>query len=119
MIKESRQILDAIESLPGRKFLVVGILPADIRTYTVECEGLVTGNRLPLLFAIASAMDSGGHIIIQHQLNLKHFVDGKLEFIYQWYGIFLGERRYEVMTEADFRQFFNRQGVYKKIRISK
>lgn len=99
------------------KYLAVGILPADNRNYRVEPCGLVHGDRLPLLYAITSAMDMGGHLVIQHQIPLKHIVEGVPKPVFQWYAVFLGKKNYRVLTESEFRQFFNRPGAYKPLKV--
>lgn len=115
MIKEALQILDAIEKLKGPKFLSVGILPCDNRMYRVEADGLVTGDRLPLLYAITSAMDMGGHLLVQQPTCMRRFTPDGTKPVYNWYAVFLGDKNFRVCTKEEFERFFPRDGFYKEI----
>ncbi len=117
MIKESKALLDAIERLPGWKYVSIGILPTEIRNYTVSQNNLVSGNRLPLLYALTQAMDQGGTLVIKHQLNLKIINDDKEDNVYNWYAAFLGERTFRVCTKLEFDSVFKRPGQYKLLKI--
>jgi hypothetical protein len=116
LLKETVQILDAIEALPGVKYVSVGILPISTYNYTISTDG-ISGNRLPILYTISQAMDQGGTILIKHRLAFNLFKNDRWEPVFHLYALLLGEKMYRVCTEIEFHRFFKQTGIYKSLKV--
>lgn len=116
LLKRAAKILEAIEALPGTKYVIVGVLPTDTYAYVVTSEN-ISGNRVPILSAMYHAMDIGGTLLVKHLLPLRSVNDVYKMPTFHVYALLLGDKKYRVCNETEFKRFFKQPGMYRKLKV--
>lgn len=116
MLKTAVSILEAIEELPGTKYVSVGVLPVETYLYKITPENIV-GNRLPILFAITRSLNIGGTLLVQHMLPISKLDGDKKVPAFHYYALLLGDKKCRVCTPKEFDRFFNKSGTYKTLQV--